>query len=213
MDAVLEKADSGLELKVSDGNDLRPSRAEAEAAVRTLLRWAGDNPDREGLVETPKRVTKAFDEFFAGYAQDPKEILSKTFEEVDGYNDMVLLRGIKVESHCEHHMVPIKGIAHIAYMPNKRVVGISKLARTVECFAKRLQTQETMTAQIANALEEHLDPRGIAVVVDATHGCMDYRGVKHNNVYTVTRQFRGVFKEPDMERQFWDLVRHEPVSR
>lgn len=210
MDAVLEKAEDSLELKVSDGQTVRPSRAEAEAAVRTLLRWAGDNPDREGLVETPKRVVKAYEEFFEGYNQKPEDILSKTFEEVDGYDDMVLLRGIKVESHCEHHMVPIKGIAHIAYMPNQRVVGISKLARLVECYAKRLQTQETMTAQIANDLEEYLDPKGIAVVVDATHGCMSYRGVKHDGVYTLTSQFRGVFREEDMERRFWNLVRHEP---
>lgn len=209
MDAVLEEATPGLELKVSNGRDNRPSRTEAEAAVRTLIEWAGDDPAREGLIETPKRVTKAFEEFFAGYGQNPSEILSKTFGEVEGYDDMVLLRGIKVESHCEHHMVPIKGIAHVAYMPNGRVVGISKLARTVECFSKRLQTQETMTAQIANALEENLNPRGVAVVIDATHNCMACRGVKHDGVYTITRQFRGVFKDYDMERRFWDLVRAE----
>lgn len=213
MDAVIEKVSADLELKVSNEISSRPSRDEAEAAVRTLIRWAGDNPSREGLLDTPKRVAKAFEEFFAGYDQDPANILSKTFEEVEGYDDMVLLRGIKVESHCEHHMVPIKGIAHIAYMPDGKVVGISKLARLTECYARRLQTQETMTAQIANALEEHLKPKGVAVVIDATHNCMACRGVRHDGVYTITRQFRGVFKERDTERQFWDLVRAEHGSR
>ncbi len=212
MDAVLERADNGSELKVvpEDAREVsngRPSRAEAEAAVRTLIRWAGDNPTREGLLDTPKRVVKAYEEFFQGYQEDPGEILSRTFEEVEGYDDMVVLRGVKVESHCEHHMVPIAGTAHIAYMPSNRVVGISKLARVVEAFSKRLQTQETMTAQIADAIEKHLKPKGIAIVVDATHGCMTYRGVKHPDVYTITRQFRGCFKEADQERRFWDLIR------
>lgn len=210
MDAVLEKATNGLELKVSRRfGEGRPSRAEAEAAVRTLIRWAGDDPNREGLQETPARVAKAYEEFFRGYGQDPAEILAKTFEEVAGYDDMVVLRGIKVESHCEHHMVPIKGVAHVAYMPNGRVVGISKLARLVEVFAKRLQTQETMTAQIADALDEHLNPRGIAVVIDATHDCMACRGVGHENVYTITRQFRGIFRDASIEQQFWNLVRDQ----
>lgn len=209
MDAVLEKVhDSDLELKVSRQNaDDRPSRAEAEAAVRTLIRWAGDNPSREGLLDTPKRVAKAYEEFFAGYGQDPAEILAKTFEDVNGYDDMVVMRGIQVQSHCEHHMVPISGLAHVAYMPKGRVVGISKLARITEAYAKRLQTQETMTAQIADAIETYLKPKGVAVVIDATHACMGCRGVRHPDVYTITRQFRGVFKDTTMEQKFWTLVR------
>ena len=208
MDAVLERVDNDLELKVSQGDTVdRPSRAEAEEAVKTLIRWAGDNPDREGLLDTPKRVAKAYEEFFKGYLEDPEEILSRTFEEVAGYDDMVVLRDIKVESHCEHHMVPVQGRAHIGYIPNGSVVGISKLARVVECFANRLQTQETMTAQIADALETHLEPKGVAVVVDATHQCMTCRGVKHGDVYTLTRQFRGAFQEARQEEKFWNLVR------
>ena len=208
MDAVLERAENSPELKVIPHDAAEsPTRAEAEAAVRTLIRWAGDDPTREGLIDTPKRVVKAYEEFFNGYKKDPAEILSRTFEEVNGYDDMVVLRGIKVESHCEHHMVPVTGIAHVAYMPNGSVVGLSKLARIVEAFGKRLQTQETMTAQIADALEEHLDPKGVAVIIDATHSCMSCRGVKHSDVYTITRQFRGCFKEVDQERRFWDLIR------
>ncbi|PCI59312.1 MAG: GTP cyclohydrolase I FolE [Kordiimonadales bacterium] len=212
MDAVLDRIDHDPELKVvSQDTEIstskRPSRAEAEAAVRTLIRWAGDDPTREGLIDTPKRVTKAYEEFFEGYDQDPEEILARTFDEVAGYDDMVVLRGIRVESHCEHHMVPVQGTAHVAYMPNGSVVGISKLARIVETYSKRLQTQETMTAQIADAIEKYLDPKGVAIVIDATHQCMSCRGVKHQNVYTITRQFRGCFKEADQERRFWDLVR------
>lgn len=212
MDAVLERIDNDPELKVipedaPETTNGRPSRAEAEAAVRTLIRWAGDDPTREGLLETPKRVTKAYEEFFEGYTKDPEEILSKTFGEVAGYDDMVVMRGIRVESHCEHHMVPVQGTAHVAYMPKGRVVGISKLARIVEAYARRLQTQETMTAQIADAIEKYLDPAGVAVVVDATHQCMTCRGVKHHDVFTITRQFRGCFKDVDQERRFWDLIR------
>ncbi|MBL4790774.1 MAG: GTP cyclohydrolase I FolE [Kordiimonadaceae bacterium] len=212
MDAVLDRIDHDPELKVvSQDTEIsisrRPSRAEAEAAVRTLIRWAGDDPTREGLIDTPKRVTKAYEEFFEGYDQNPEEILARTFDEVAGYDDMVVLRGIRVESHCEHHMVPVQGTAHVAYMPNGSVVGISKLARIVETYSKRLQTQETMTAQIADAIEKYLDPKGVAIVIDATHQCMSCRGVKHQNVYTITRQFRGCFKEADQERRFWDLVR------
>ncbi|GHF17231.1 GTP cyclohydrolase 1 [Kordiimonas sediminis] len=208
MDAVLEKVDDDFELKVSEVDaETRPSRAEAEAAVRTLIRWAGDNPSREGLLDTPKRVVKAYEEFFKGYQADPEEILARTFGEVAGYDDMVVLRNIKVESHCEHHMVPVQGTAHVAYMPNGRVVGISKLARIVEAYANRLQTQETMTAQVADAIEKYLQPKGVAVIVDATHQCMTCRGVKHSDVFTITRQFRGVFKEERYERQFWDLIR------
>ncbi len=208
MDAVLERADGCPELKVITQDAAGgPKRAEAEAAVRTLIEWAGDDPTREGLIDTPKRVVKAYEEFFNGYNKNAGEILSRTFEEVAGYDDMVVLRGIKVESHCEHHMVTVQGTAHVAYMPNGSVVGISKLARVVEAFANRLQTQETMTAQIADAIDKHLDPKGVAVVVDATHQCMTCRGVKHDGVYTITRQFRGVFKEEAQERRFWDLIR------
>lgn len=209
MDAVLERItheDPELKVIPQDADD-RPTRAEAEAAVRTLIKWAGDNPNREGLIDTPKRVAKAYEEFFEGYTKNPAEILSRTFEEVAGYDDMVVLRGIKVESHCEHHMVPVSGTAHVAYMPNGSVVGISKLARIVEAYAKRLQTQETMTAQIADAIEKYLDPKGVAIIVDATHQCMTCRGVKHDNVYTITRQFRGCFKDADQERRFWDMIR------
>lgn len=209
MDAVLERSEEDLELKVSEleEGDTRPSRKEAEAAVKTLIRWAGDNPGREGLLDTPKRVVKAYEEFFAGYSEDPVEILSRTFEEVEGYDDMVVLRDIRIDSHCEHHMVPIIGKAHIAYMPDGKVVGISKLARVIDIYARRLQTQETMTAQIADAIEKALKPKGIAIVVDAGHQCMTTRGVKKPGVNTITRQFRGVFKDYDMERRFWDLIR------
>jgi GTP cyclohydrolase IA len=172
----------------------RPSRDEAMAAVRTLLRWAGDNPDREGLIDTPKRVVEAYREFFSGYEMDPAAELSRTFEDVQGYDDIVMLRDIDLESHCEHHMVPILGRAHIAYMPTNRVVGISKIARVVEIFGKRLQTQETMTAQIADCITDALRPAGVAVLLDAKHQCMTTRGVHHPNVATITTQFTGVFK-------------------
>lgn len=212
MDAVLERSDEDLELKVSeldegDTQDTRPSRKEAEEAVRTLIRWAGDNPGREGLLDTPKRVVKAYEEFFAGYHEDPVEILARTFEEVEGYDDMVVLRDIRIDSHCEHHMVPIIGKAHIAYVPDGKVVGISKLARVIDIYARRLQTQETMTAQIADAIEKALKPKGVAIVVDAGHQCMTTRGVKKPGVNTITRQFRGVFRNYEMERRFWDLIR------
>lgn len=207
MDVRLEKAD--LERLFDQGDDIsgRPSREEAEAAVRTLLRWAGDNPNREGLRDTPKRVVKAYEEFFSGYNEDPLAVLNRTFEEVEGYDDIVMLRDIALESHCEHHMVPILGKAHIAYLPNKRVVGISKIARVVEIFARRLQTQETMTAQIANALEEGLKPRGVAVLIDAKHQCMTTRGVRKPDVATITTRFTGVFREERYERRFMELIR------
>lgn len=185
----------------------RPTRQDAEAAVRTLIRWAGDTPEREGLVDTPRRVAKAYEEFFAGYDEDPVAILSRTFEEVEGYDDIVMLRDIALESHCEHHMVPILGKAHLAYLPSRRVVGISKLARTVEVFAKRLQTQETMTAQIARAVEDALQPRGVAILIDAKHQCMTMRGVHKPDVSTITTRFTGVFREERYERRFLDLIR------
>ncbi len=173
----------------------RPSRDEALAAVRTLLAWTGDDPTREGLLDTPKRVVDAFAEWFSGYEADPTKELSRTFEDVSGYDDIVMLRDIDVESHCEHHMAPFIGKAHVAYMPSDRVVGISKIARVVEIFAKRLQTQETMTAQIADAISGALDPRGVAVYIDAIHQCMTTRGVHHPNVSTITTRFTGVFRD------------------
>mgnify|MGYP001279751619 FL=1 len=207
MDVRLEKADLERLFERGDNIMRRPTREEAEAAVRTLLLWAGDNPDREGLVDTPKRVVKAYEEFFCGYDEDPLAVLNRTFEEVEGYDDIVLLRDIALESHCEHHMVPIIGKAHVAYLPDRKVVGISKIARVVEIFAKRLQTQETMTAQIANALEEGLQPRGAAVLIDAKHQCMTTRGVHKPDVATITTRFTGVFKEERYERRFLDLIR------
>ncbi len=172
----------------------RPSREEAMKAVKTLLAWAGDDPEREGLIDTPKRVVDAYEEWFQGYTADPAKELSRTFEDVQGYDDMVMLREIDVESHCEHHMAPFLGKAWVAYMPTSKVVGISKIARVVEIFAKRLQTQETMTKQVADALEESLAPLGVAIMIDAEHQCMSTRGVHHKNVTTVTTRFTGVFK-------------------
>ncbi|WP_137388908.1 GTP cyclohydrolase I FolE [Rhodoligotrophos defluvii] len=187
----------------------RPTREEAEAAVRTLIRWAGDDPKREGLAETPERVVRAYREFFKGYGQDPLEILSRTFEETAGYDDMVLVRDIEVASHCEHHMVPFVGKAHVAYLPSGRVVGLSKIARVVEVFARRLQTQETMTAQIADAMATALKPRGVAVLVDAVHQCMSLRGVQKPNVSTITTQFTGAFKaDAVLQARFFELIRH-----
>lgn len=172
----------------------RPSREEAMEAVRTLLAWAGDDPKREGLLDTPKRVVDAYGEWFSGYTADPVKELSRTFEDVQGYDDIVMLKNIEVESHCEHHMAPFLGRAFVAYMPTDRVVGISKIARVVEIFSKRLQTQETMTAQICDAITESLRPAGVAVLIDAVHECMSTRGVHHKDVSTITTQFCGVFK-------------------
>jgi GTP cyclohydrolase I len=182
-------------------HDTRPDRAEVEAAVRTIIRWAGDDPRRDGLAETPSRVARAFEEFFAGYAQDPAEILHKTFEEIEGYDEMIALRGIPFESHCEHHMAPIIGQAWVAYIPNGRVVGISKLARVVDVFAKRLQIQEKMTAQIANVIQEVLKPQGVAVVIKATHHCMSTRGIHKSGTDLVTSRMLGVFRENAITRQ------------
>lgn len=173
----------------------RPTREEAEAAVRTLIEWTGDNPDREGLVDTPARVIRSYDEFFAGYQEDAAEMLARTFEEVDGYDDMVLLKNIRVESYCEHHIVPILGTASIAYFPDRKVVGISKLARVIDIFAKRLQTQETMTAQIAETIQTILEPKGVALIVDAQHQCMTTRGVRKPGVSMVTTRFTGIFAD------------------
>jgi GTP cyclohydrolase I len=180
---------------------MRPSRAEAEAAVRTMLRWAGDDPDREGLLATPDRVVRSYEEFFSGYDQDPEEILTRTFEEIAGYEDMVVLRGIRFESYCEHHMVPIIGVAHIGYLPRNRVVGISKLARVLEIFSKRLQIQEKMTAQIATTIDRVLNPQGVAVVIEGEHQCMTTRGVHRPGVNMVTSQMMGVFRDNEATRK------------
>ena len=177
-------------------------------AVKTLIAWAGDNPNREGLIETPKRVVDAYKEFFEGYKMNPDEILSKTFEEVEGYDEMVIIKNIRLESHCEHHIVPILGIAHVAYMPNKKVVGISKLARLVDVYAKRLQIQETLTAQIAETIQRVLDPLGVAVLIDASHQCMTTRGVHKPESSTVTKRMLGVFKtDENVRSEFMELIR------
>ncbi|MFN7281322.1 MAG: GTP cyclohydrolase I FolE [Brevundimonas sp.] len=193
------------------GNDavsLRPSREEALKAVRTLLAWAGDNPDREGLKDTPKRVVDAYAEWFEGYEADPAKELSRTFEDVQGYDDMVLLRDIEVESHCEHHMAPFLGKAYVAYMPTEKVVGISKIARVVEIFSKRLQTQEVLTNQIAQSIEDHLHPAGVAVLIDAEHQCMTTLGVHHRHVSTITTRFTGAFKDnPALTERFLKLAK------
>ena len=184
-----------------------PTREEAEEAVRTLIRWAGDDPGREGLRETPDRVVRAYEEFFCGYHDDPVEILRRTFEETDGYDEMVLLRDIRLESHCEHHMVPIIGKAHVAYLPARRVVGISKLARVVEAYSRRLQIQEKLTAQIANTIQEVLRPRGVAVVIEAAHQCMTTRGVRKAGVTMVTSRMLGAFRDDAAtRREFMALI-------
>jgi GTP cyclohydrolase I len=179
----------------------KPSRADVEAAVRTIIRWTGEDPERDGLIETPARVTRSFEEFFSGYGQDPVEILEKTFEEIEGYDEMIVLRDIRFESHCEHHMAPIIGRAWVAYIPNGRVVGISKLARVVDVYAKRLQIQEKMTAQIANTLDEVLQPKGVAVVIEAAHQCMTTRGVHKTDVTMVTSRMLGAFRDQVQTRQ------------
>ena len=185
----------------------RPARRVAEEAVRTLIRWAGDDPDREGLIGTPDRVVRAYEEFFAGYNDDPQEILLRTFEEIEGYDEMVVLRDIRVESHCEHHMVPIIGRAHVAYLPDKRVVGISKLARVVDAYARRLQIQEKLTAQIANTLQDVLQPRGVAVVIEAAHQCMTTRGVHKSDVAMVTSRMLGAFRDNgETRREFLTMI-------
>jgi len=178
-----------------------PTQTEAEAAVRTLIRWAGDNPDREGLLDTPSRVARSYGEFFKGYTEDPVAILERTFEEVEGYDEIVLLRDIRVESRCEHHMLPIIGRAHVAYLPHRRVVGISKLARVVDAYARRLQIQEKLTAQIANTIQEVLQPLGTAVIIEATHECMSTRGVHKTGVSMVTSRMVGVFRDDPKTRK------------
>lgn len=185
-----------------------PSKEEAEEAVRTLIRWAGDDPTREGLIETPDRVVRSYAEFFSGYDMDPENVLAKTFEESGGYDEMVLVRDIELESHCEHHMVPIIGRAHVAYIPANRVVGISKLARVVEIFAKRLQIQEKLTVDIASTIDKVLKPQGVAVVIEARHQCMTTRGVHKPGADTVTSQMLGVFRDdPSTRREFLTMIR------
>jgi GTP cyclohydrolase IA len=195
------RASSASDVSAVSAGSERPSRAEAEAAVRTLIRWAGDNPGREGLESTPERVVKSYEEFFEGYQQDPEELLRTTFEETEGYDEMVVLKDIDFHSHCEHHMVPIIGKACVAYLPDKRVVGISKLARVVEAYAKRLQIQEKMTAQIANAINDVLKPRGVAVIIEAEHQCMTTRGVRKPGVAMVTSTMLGAFRDDPMTRR------------
>lgn len=188
----------------------RPSRAEAEDAVRTMIRWAGDDPDREGLIGTPERVIRAWEEFFKGYGEEPREILARTFEEIEGYDEMVVLKDIRFESHCEHHLAPIIGLAHVAYLPKTRVVGISKLARLVEAYAKRLQIQEKMTAQIAGAIEDILQPDGVAVVIEATHQCMTTRGIHKPGATMVTSRMLGSFRDNQSTRREFLAMIGEP---
>lgn len=190
----------------------RPSEAEAQEAVKTLIRWAGDDPMREGLRDTPKRVVEAYKEFYAGYDIDPEDVLARTFEEVQNYDEVVLLKNMRFESHCEHHMVPIIGKAHIAYIPNKKVVGISKLARLLDVFAKRLQTQELMTQQIAETIDRVLKPRGVAVIIDAYHECMTTRGVHKSDTSTVTSTMIGIFKADSAKRaELMSLIQQSAV--
>ena len=185
-----------------------PSRQEAEQAINVLLRWIGDDPSREGLVGTPSRVVRAWTEFCSGYKEDPAQLLERTFEEVEGYDDMVMLRNVRMESHCEHHLVPILGVAHIAYVPNRRVVGISKLARVLDGFARRLQTQETLTAQVADCIQNALQPKGVAVLIDAQHQCMTTRGVRKPDVSMMTSRFTGIFKtDESLSRRFLDQTK------
>jgi GTP cyclohydrolase I len=200
--------EAGIATPANAAGHRRPSRDEAEAAVRTLILWSGEDPQREGLLDTPRRVVKAWEEFYKGYREDPNEVLDRVFEEVAGYDDIVLVRDIGFYSHCEHHLVPFVGKAHIAYYPRHGVVGLSKFARCVDVFARRMQTQEAMTAQIASAIVEALDPRGLAIMIEAEHMCMAMRGIQKQGVSTTTTKFTGVFKEDPTEQvRFISLVR------
>ena len=192
----------------------KPSNAEAEKAVRTLISFVGENPDREGLLDTPKRVVKAYQDWYAGYDQDPREFLSKTFSETGGYDEIVMLKDIRVESHCEHHMAPFIGSAHIAYLPNKRVVGISKLARVTRIFSKRMQVQEKLTAEIANCLQEVLKPRGVAVVIEAQHECMTTRGINEPGISMVTSQLLGKFRtDASTRKEFYSMIKQDSILK
>jgi GTP cyclohydrolase I len=186
--------------------ETRPDRAAAEDAVRTLLAYIGDDPSREGLIDTPKRFVKAYDDWFSGYKENPEDILARTFEEVEGYDDIVLMKNIRVASHCEHHVAPIIGTAHVAYLPSNKVVGISKLARLVDIYSKRLQSQEILTNQIAQTLDRVLKPRGVAVLIDAEHQCISTRGIQKQGVSCVTRCFTGAFEDAELEARFFRLV-------
>ena len=204
MDVLVKPLNKSLRVESHDDG---LERSDVEAAFRTIIRWAGDDPDRPGLIETPSRMSRAFEEFFAGYREDPVQILQKTFEEIEGYDEMVVLRGIRFESHCEHHLAPIVGRAWVAYVPRGRVVGISKLARVVDAYAKRLQIQEKMTAQIANAIESALQPKGVGVIIKATHHCMTTRGVHKPDTYHVTSRMLDCFRDNPLKRQeFLSLV-------
>ena len=201
------------DIPLPDPAPARPTRAEAEAAIRTLLRWAGDDPGREGLRETPARVARAYEEFFRGYAEDPVALLERTFAETDGYDEIVLLRDIRLESHCEHHLAPIIGRAHVAYLPDRRVVGISKLARVVDAYARRLQIQEKLTAQIANTIDQVLKPKGVAVIIEAAHQCMTTRGVHKPGVGMITSRMLGAFRtNPDTRRELLALIGNRATS-
>ena len=203
----MAKAASYVKLEGASRPLERPTRAQAEEAVRILIRWAGENPDREGVRDTPKRVVKAYEEWFSGYGADPVDMLQRTFEETEGYDEIVLLRDIRFESFCEHHMAPIIGKAHVAYLPSTRVIGISKLARLIEIFSRRMQIQEKMTAQIANTLDEVLQPKGVAVVIEAQHQCMTTRGVHKPGVSMVTSRLLGAFRSnPDTRREFLSMI-------
>ncbi len=209
----MAKAAPLVQLDSSTRKPERPTRAQAEEAVRTLILWAGENPDREGLRDTPKRVTKAYEEWFSGYGADPVDMLQRTFEETEGYDEIVLLRDIRFESFCEHHMAPIIGKAHVAYLPSTRVIGISKLARLIEIFARRMQIQEKMTAQIANTLDEVLQPKGVAVVIEAQHQCMTTRGIHKPGVSMVTSRLLGAFRSsPDTRREFLSMISSTGLS-
>ena len=206
MESTKTAAIAGIDMENGEGSD-EPTREETERAVRTLLRFIGEDPDREGLIDTPSRVVRAYEEFFSGYRENPLDYLGRTFEETDGYDEMVVLRDIRVESHCEHHILPIIGRAHIGYLPRKRVIGISKLARVVDAFARRLQVQEKLTAQIANAIEDVLKPRGVAVVIDASHQCLTMRGVHKPGVSMVTSRMLGAFRDDQKtRREFLNLI-------
>jgi GTP cyclohydrolase I len=204
-DMVVGRASAGRKGVVA-----RPSRADTEAAVRTLIAWAGDDPNREGLRDTPARVADAFEEYFSGYRLDPIDVLSRTFQEAGGYDDLVMLRDIRVASHCEHHLAPFMGVAHVAYLPNGRILGLSKIARVVEIFAKRLQTQEALTAQVAEAIENALQPRGVAVLIEAEHLCMSTRGVRQPGVKTITTRFTGALEVDASYRDRFLQMVHGP---
>tara|TARA_B100001029_G_scaffold125840_1_gene104988 strand:- start:722 stop:1321 length:600 start_codon:yes stop_codon:yes gene_type:complete len=194
--------------------DKKPSRSEAEAAVKTLLAWAGEDVKREGLKDTPKRVVKAYEDWFSGYNEDPKEVLKKTFSELDGYDEIIMLRDIRIESHCEHHIAPFIGSAHVAYLPKKRVVGISKLARITRIFSKRMQVQEKLTAQIANCIQEVLNPRGVAVVIEAQHQCMTTRGINAPGISMVTSQLLGKFRtDASTRREFYSMINQGSILK